>query len=83
MCLFQALQPVFSMHVTIQIYSKKSKNRKASDHYARLAGSGVATVVVANAAVSKRGIVSDFNLRKRVTPPESEPIGLLSGDSTT
>jgi 2,4-dienoyl-CoA reductase-like NADH-dependent reductase (Old Yellow Enzyme family) len=33
------------------------------DHYAWLAGSGVAMVVVANAAVSSTGILSDFNLR--------------------
>lgn len=33
------------------------------DHYARLARSGAAMVVVANAAVSEHGILSDHNLR--------------------
>ena len=33
------------------------------DHYTQLSRSGVAMVVVANAAVSKSGIVSDFNIR--------------------
>jgi 2,4-dienoyl-CoA reductase (NADPH2) len=33
------------------------------DHYTQLSRSGVAMVVVANAAVSESGIVSDFNLR--------------------
>ncbi|MCP4748073.1 MAG: hypothetical protein GY874_18335 [Desulfobacteraceae bacterium] len=33
------------------------------DYYARLAGSGAAMVVVANAAVSRDGVVSRFNLR--------------------
>lgn len=33
------------------------------DHYARLARSGAAMVVVANAAVSENGILSDHNLR--------------------
>ena len=33
------------------------------EHYTQLARSGVAMVVVANAAVSQNGIVSDFNLR--------------------
>jgi len=33
------------------------------DHYAQLSKSGVAMVVVANAAVAESGIISDFNLR--------------------
>lgn len=33
------------------------------DHYARLSSSGVGMVVVANAAVSERGVVSVFNVR--------------------
>jgi 2,4-dienoyl-CoA reductase-like NADH-dependent reductase (Old Yellow Enzyme family)/nucleotide-binding universal stress UspA family protein len=38
-------------------------SRLMMEHYARLARSGVAMVVVANAAVSENGILSDYNLR--------------------
>jgi len=33
------------------------------EHYTRLAGSGVAMVVVANAAIASDGVISEYNLR--------------------